>query len=78
MAELLKKNSAIINNLTPLYVMHQTPIIDRKQLKLKRGAYAQVNIGTKNTTKERTVASITLYHSNEQGGYYFMPLSTGG
>ena len=51
------------------------PDMSRKRINF--GAYAMVHIGTTNTMKRRSVPSIALRESNENGGYFFMSLHTG-
>ena len=41
------------------------------------GSYAQVHIGTKNTTKSITIGAIYLRSAGERNGYYFVSLVTG-
>ena len=69
--------SYISNTLSPYNIVFRTPNIDFKHLKLKYFLYAQVHIGTINTTKAVTVADISLFCSNEKLVYYFMSLSEG-
>ena len=54
-----------------------SPNTDYNKLRIKFGAYAQVYIGTNNSTKQITVGVIALIPANERGGYYFMSLATG-
>ena len=50
---------------------------DMSKKRISFGSYAMAYIGTKNSMKRRSVPSIALRESNENGGYYFMSLHTG-
>ena len=53
-----------------------SPNTDYNKLRIKFGAYAQVYIGTNNSTKQITVGVIALIPANERGGYYYVSIAT--
>ena len=68
--------NVISSKLNPAAIILGSPNTYYNKIKIKFGAYAQVYIGTTNSTKQRTVGEIALIPENERGGYYFMSLST--
>ena len=73
---MLPSKNGISSDLIPAAIVLGSPNPDHNKLKITFGAYAQVYIGTKNSTKQRRVGAIVLRPANERGGYYFMSLST--
>ena len=63
----LSPAAIILGSLNPYY----------NKLKITFVSYAQVYIGTTNSTKQITVEAIAIGPSNERGGYNFMSLDTG-
>ena len=73
---MLPSKNGISSNLSPAAIILGSPNPDYNKLKITFGAYAQVYIGTTNSTKQITVMAISLRPENEGGGYYFMSLAT--
>ena len=69
--------NGISSDLSPAAIILVSPNPDYNKLKITFGAYAQVYIGTTNSTKQRTVGEIALIPANERGRYYFVSLATG-
>ena len=67
----------VSSNTSPAAIILGSPNPYYNEPKIKFGAYAQVYIGTTNSTKKRTLGSIALIPENEKGVYYFMSLATG-
>jgi hypothetical protein len=67
----------ISTTMSPFNIVLGTPSPYFKHLKLRTGAYVQLYVGTKNTTKARTVGTIALRKLSKSGSYYFMSLKTG-
>ena len=51
--------------------------LDFGKKQIEFGAYAMVYMGTKGNMKKRSVPTIALKASNEEGRYFFMSLYTG-
>ena len=69
--------NGISSDLRPTAIILGSPNSDYNKVKITFEAYAQVYIGTTNSTKQITVEVITLRPENEWGGYYFMSLFIG-
>ena len=67
----------ISSKLSPSAIILGSPNPDYNKLKITLGAYAQVDIGNTNGTKQITVWAIAMITENERGRYYFMYLATG-
>ena len=69
--------NGISSDLSPAAIILGSPNPDYNKLNIKFGAYAKVQIGTTNSTKQITVGAVALRPANERGWYYFMSLATG-
>ena len=69
--------NGISSDLSPAAIILGSPNPDYNKLKITFGAYAQVYIGTTNSTKQITVGAIELRPANERVRYYFISLATG-
>ena len=67
--------NGISSDLIPVFIILGSLNLYYNKLNITFGAYAQVYIGTTNSTKQRTVEAISPRPENKQGGYYFMSLS---
>ena len=68
----------VSQTLSPRYIMTGKHIDYKKHVRLEFGAYVQTHEDHNNDMQRRTVGAICLGPSgNEQGGHYFMSLSTG-
>ena len=67
--------NGISSDLIPAAIIIGSPNPDYNKLKITFWAYAQVYIGTTNSTKKRTVGVIELKLANQRGIYYFMSLA---
>ena len=68
--------NGISSDLIPAAIVLGSLNIDYNKLNIIFGSYEQVYIGTKNSTKQRTVGQIALRPENEKGIYYFIYLAT--
>ena len=73
------KKNGISKTLSPSAIVLVTPKIDATHAILRPGSYIHCNIKarSKNNTKKRSLAEITLRRSNKHGGQYFMYLNMG-
>ena len=74
--KMFQSKNGISSDLIPEAIILGSPNPDYNKLTITFGAYAQVYIGTTNSTKHRTVWTIALITENERGGYFFMYLAT--
>ena len=68
--------NCISSHLVPEAIIIGSPNTYYNKPRIKFGAYAEVYMGTTNSTKQRTVGAIALIPANKRGGYHFMYLAT--
>ena len=68
--------NGLSRDLSSAAIILGSPTPDYNTLKIMFGEYAQVYIGTTNSTEQRTVGVIALISEIERGRYYFISLST--
>ena len=73
--KMFPSKNGISNNLSPSETILGYPNPYHNKLRIKLGAYAQVQIGTSNNTNQRTVGAIELCSAKKRVGYYFMSVS---
>ena len=61
---ILPPHISILSDLNPAAIIIGSPNLDDNKLKITFGAYAQVYIGTTNSTKQRTIGAIALRPAN--------------
>ena len=64
-------------NYNPAAIVEGRNKIDMSKKIIAYGAYAEVQFGTQNNIKNRSIPGISLEPSNDGGGYQFMSLYTG-